>query len=61
MSLQQGKTEQATAPKAEAPKVPVCGSIIGPDGQEVEITEDMIQQACEKLEKSREERAQKNP
>ncbi|MFK0088355.1 PA1571 family protein [Pseudomonas sp. NPDC090755] len=59
MSLQQGKTEQATAPKSEAPKVPVCGSIIGPDGQEVPITEDMIQKACEKLEKSRAEPTKK--
>lgn len=56
MSLQQGKTEQATAPKSKAP---VGGSIIGPDGREVPITEDMIQQACEKLEKSRAEPTKK--
>ncbi|WP_296268679.1 PA1571 family protein [Pseudomonas sp. UBA6562] len=34
-----------------------CGSILDAQGREVPITEDMIQQACQRLEESRADRA----
>ncbi|MFT0519312.1 PA1571 family protein [Pseudomonas faucium] len=56
MSLQHGsdspKTQSAPQPKA-------CGSIIDANGHEVPITEQMIQQACKKLEESRVEKVRK--
>ncbi|HWD33071.1 PA1571 family protein [Pseudomonas caricapapayae] len=57
MSLQQSNNPPKSAPN---PQAPVGGSIIGPDGKEVTITEEMIQQACEKLEQSRKEPAKKD-
>ena len=50
MSLQHGNDNQKpqTIPQSQA-----CGSIIDGKGREVPITEQMIQQACEALEKSR--------
>ncbi|BBH47257.1 PA1571 family protein [Pseudomonas sp. KU43P] len=56
MSLQHGsdtpKTHGTPQPKA-------CGSIIDAQGREVPITEQMIQQACKKLEDSRTENGRK--
>ncbi|WP_164897294.1 PA1571 family protein [Pseudomonas alkylphenolica] len=57
MSLQQSTTQPKTAPN---PQAPVGGSIIDQNGQEITITEEMIQQACEKLEQSRKEPAKKD-
>ena len=50
MSLQHssGTTQQRPAQPAQ-----VCGSIIDAQGREIPITEQMIQQACSELEKSR--------
>ncbi len=50
MSLQHSTNQPKSAPN---PQAPVGGSIIGPDGKEIIITEEMVQQACEKLEQSR--------
>ncbi|MGE8050872.1 PA1571 family protein [Pseudomonas monteilii] len=50
MSLQHGSDNQK--PKT-TPQPKVCGSVIDAQGREVPITEQMIQQACEALEKSR--------
>lgn len=47
MSLQNSSSKPV-----ESIKLP-CGSIIDAQGREIEITEDMIQKACEDLEKSR--------
>ncbi|MDF0732462.1 hypothetical protein P0Y43_17280 [Pseudomonas entomophila] len=56
MSLQQS----SETPKNPNPPQPqVCGSIIDGKGREIPITEQMIQQACEDLEKSRAERPRK--
>ncbi|WP_167057917.1 MULTISPECIES: PA1571 family protein [unclassified Pantoea] len=56
MSLQHNsdsvKPQNKTQPKA-------CGSIIDAQGREVEITEQMIQQACKALEESRVEKVRK--
>ncbi|MDD1015966.1 PA1571 family protein [Pseudomonas rubra] len=59
MSLQQGNTQPQpkTAPN---PQAPVGGSIIGPDGNEIIITEEMVQRACKQLEDSRKEPAKKD-
>ncbi|MCW2270536.1 hypothetical protein D3C77_38110 [compost metagenome] len=58
MGLQQGSnTQQKTTPN---PQAPVGGSIIDQHGKEITITEEMIQQACEKLEQSRKEPAKKD-
>ncbi|QVM98315.1 hypothetical protein LOY37_18605 [Pseudomonas sp. B21-012] len=58
MSLQhQGNTQEKPAPN---PQASVGGTIIDKDGNEITITEEMIQQACEKLEKSRVELAKKD-
>ncbi|MDD2049278.1 hypothetical protein D3C76_1405820 [compost metagenome] len=57
MSLQQGNTQPKTAPN---PQTPVGGSIIGPDGKEITITEAMVQEACQKLEQSRKDPAKKD-
>ncbi len=56
MSLQHGSDNQK--PRANA-QPQVCGSIIDAQGREVPITEQMIQQACKALEKSRGERVRK--
>jgi len=50
MSLQHG-SENVKAQNKPQPKA--CGSIIDAQGREVEITEQMIQQACKDLEDSR--------
>lgn len=50
MSLQHSSDNQK--PKT-TPQPKVCGSVIDAQGREVPITEQMIQQACEALEKSR--------
>jgi len=56
MSLQHGSDN----PKPQtSPQTQVCGSLIDAQGREVPITEQMIQQACEVLEKSRSERVRK--
>ncbi|CAK9888366.1 MULTISPECIES: PA1571 family protein [Pseudomonas] len=58
MSLQhQGNTQEKSV---QNPQAPVGGSIIGPDGKEIIITEEMVQQACKKLEESREAPAKKD-
>ena len=58
MSLQhQGNTQEQPVPN---PQASVGGTIIDKDGNEVTITEQMIQQACEALEKSRVELAKKD-
>ncbi|HEN8801462.1 hypothetical protein HP546_11905 [Pseudomonas sp. CM25] len=56
MSLQHNSDNQK--PRT-TPQPQVCGSIIDGQGREVPITEQMIQQACEDLEKSRRERVRK--
>ncbi|MGH8381976.1 PA1571 family protein [Pseudomonas sp.] len=57
MSLQQGNTQEKAA---LPPQTPVGGSIIGPDGKEITITEAMVQEACQKLEQSRKDPAKKD-
>ncbi|WP_165957378.1 PA1571 family protein [Pseudomonas sp. H9] len=57
MSLQHGNTQPKTAPN---PQAPVGGSVIDQNGKEITITEEMIQQACDKLEKSRENLGKKS-
>ena len=57
MSLQQSNTQPKTAPN---PQTPVGGSIIGPDGKEITITEALVQEACQKLEQSRKDPAKKD-
>lgn len=52
MSLQHSSDTQHTPTHAHPQ---VCGSIIDAQGQEVPITEKMIQEACERLERSRSE------
>ncbi|MBA1202096.1 hypothetical protein G7009_10055 [Pseudomonas capeferrum] len=52
MSLQHSSDTQHTTNHAHSQ---VCGSIIDAQGQEVPITEQMIQEACERLERSRSE------
>ncbi|MDE1165892.1 MAG: hypothetical protein PW845_10995 [Pseudomonas sp.] len=47
----QNSTEQTVAVKRIHPHEAVGGSIIDAQGQEVPITEDMIQDACQELEK----------
>lgn len=54
MSLQHG----SQTPKTQSNHQPTpCGSIIDGQGREVEITEQMIQQACKELEQSRVKKA----
>ncbi|MHA7114738.1 PA1571 family protein [Pseudomonas promysalinigenes] len=54
MSLQHG----SQTPKTQSNHQPKpCGSIIDGQGREVEITEQMIQQACKELEQSRVKKA----
>ncbi|CAM3172227.1 PA1571 family protein [Pseudomonas plecoglossicida] len=56
MSLQHG----SDTPKSQSNSPPkACGSIIDTQGREVPITEQMIQQACKKLEDSRSEKVRK--
>ncbi|MFJ4344069.1 PA1571 family protein [Pseudomonas sp. NPDC089401] len=50
MSLQQGSD---TVKPQSKPQPKACGTVIDAQGREVEITEEMIQKACEDLEKSR--------
>lgn len=50
MSLQHSSDTPKTQQQPQ-----VCGSIIDAQGREIPITEKMIQQACENLEKSRAE------
>ncbi|WP_177431578.1 MULTISPECIES: PA1571 family protein [Pseudomonas] len=50
MSLQHSS---ANTQQRSAQPVPVHGSIIDAQGREIPITEQMIQQACSELEKSR--------
>lgn len=57
MSLQQSNNQPQGTPN---PQAPVGGSIIDQHGKEITITEEMIQQACEKLEQSRKEPAKKD-
>ncbi|CAI8827109.1 MULTISPECIES: PA1571 family protein [Pseudomonas] len=57
MSLQQGNTQEKPVPN---PQASVGGTIIDKDGKEIIITEEMIQHACEELEKSRVELAKKD-
>lgn len=56
MSLQQSNTQPPTTPN---PQAPVGGSVIDQNGKEITITEEMIQQACEKLEQSRKDPVKK--
>lgn len=51
MSLQ---THRESAPRStpRQPQQPVGGSIIDAQGREVPITEDMIQRACQELDKT---------
>ncbi|MDN6860560.1 hypothetical protein QO207_28550 [Pseudomonas sp. CAN2814] len=51
MSLQ---THQQSTPRTtpRQPQQPVGGSIIDAQGREVPITEDMIQRACQELDKT---------
>lgn len=55
MSLQNSGTSQPASTHAH----PACGSIIDAQGREIPITEQMIQKACQDLEKSREKTAKK--
>ena len=57
MSLQHSSTQPKTTPN---PQAPVGGSVIDQNGKEITITEEMIQQACEKLEQSRKDPAKKD-
>ncbi|WKY26762.1 PA1571 family protein [Pseudomonas donghuensis] len=57
MSLQQGNTQKEPVPN---PQTSVGGTIIDENGNETTITEEMIQHACEELEKSRVELAKKD-
>lgn len=57
MSLQHSDNPAKSAPN---PQAPVGGSIIGPDGKEITITEAMVQEACQKLEQSRQKPAKKD-
>lgn len=50
MSLQHSS---ANTQQRSVQPVPVLGSIIDAQGREIPITEQMIQQACSELEKSR--------
>ncbi|WP_449434029.1 PA1571 family protein [Pseudomonas putida] len=50
MGLQRGSD---TAKTHNTPQPKVCGSVIDAQGREIGITEQMIQKACEDLEKSR--------
>ncbi|MDD0976844.1 PA1571 family protein [Pseudomonas fontis] len=45
--------------KPSKPSKPVGCSVIDAQGREIEVTEEMIQKACETLEKSRQEAAPK--
>ena len=56
MSLQHGSD---TVKPQNKPQPKACGSIIDAQGREIEITEQMIQQACKALEESRVERVRK--
>ncbi|MNC78571.1 hypothetical protein D3C81_467980 [compost metagenome] len=56
MSLQPNSD---TVKPQTTPQPKVCGSIIDAHGREVEITEQMIQKACDELERSRVEKARK--
>ena len=56
MSLQHGSD---TVKPQNKPQPKACGSIIDAQGREIEITEQMIQQACKVLEESRVERVRK--
>ena len=51
MSLQRHR-EPESRPAPRDPRQPVGGSIIDAQGREVPITEDMIQRACQELDKS---------
>ncbi|WP_409278874.1 PA1571 family protein [Pseudomonas defluvii] len=55
MSLQNSSTSQQASTHAN----PVFGAIIDAQGREIPITEQMIQKACQDLEKSREQTAKK--
>lgn len=57
MSLQQSNTQPKVAPN---PLTPVGGSIIDQNGQEITITEEMVQHACKVLEESRKDLAKKD-
>ncbi|MDD1978589.1 MULTISPECIES: PA1571 family protein [Pseudomonas] len=57
MSLPQSNTQSQSAPD---PKATVGGSFIDQNGKEITITEEMVQQACEKLEQSRKDPAKKD-
>ncbi|WP_177329142.1 PA1571 family protein [Pseudomonas sp. 2(2015)] len=58
MSLQhQGNTQEKSV---KNPQAPLGGAIIGPDGKEIIITEEMVQQACKTLEESRKDPAKKD-
>ncbi|ARS48737.1 MULTISPECIES: PA1571 family protein [Pseudomonadaceae] len=52
MSLQDNVAQRPNTP-VKQPQMPVGGFIIDGQGREVPITEDMIQQACNALEESR--------
>lgn len=56
MSLQHSSELQNTTPQSQAQ---VCGSIIDSQGQEIPITEQMIQEACKHLEQNRVDLAKK--
>ncbi|MFS2126847.1 PA1571 family protein [Pseudomonas sp. Pseusp97] len=51
MSLQPQR-ETTPRPTPRHPQQPVGGSIIDAQGREVPITEDMIQRACQELDKT---------
>ncbi|WP_296284323.1 PA1571 family protein [Pseudomonas sp.] len=51
MSLQTQR-EPTPRPNPRQPQQPVGGSIIDAQGREVPITEDMIQRACQELDKT---------
>ncbi|MHA6193913.1 PA1571 family protein [Pseudomonas wadenswilerensis] len=56
MSLQHSSSTPQQRPTQP---VPAHGSIIDAQGREVPITEEMIQHACQELEKSRDKAAKK--
>ena len=58
MSLQDNVAQRPNTP-VQQPQMPVGGFIIDGQGREVPITEAMIQQACQLLEQSLQNRPQK--
>ncbi|WP_145181639.1 PA1571 family protein [Pseudomonas sp. URMO17WK12:I11] len=57
MSLQHGSD---TLKPHNRPQANACGSIIDAQGREIEITEQMIQRACNDLEASRAQKARED-